>query len=104
MRVIQQELFQTAFLVATADPPDSGPITFQASGYDLDRIPGGDSQHDPSMLNLKPSEATTVGHSLKNRSIRVCDTQPAGFASTHRPPSGQSSGLPSAYSCTEFVA
>jgi hypothetical protein len=62
MRIIQQELFQAAFLVAATNPPDGSSIAFKTSGYGLDRFAGSDSQHDPGMLNLKPSEAATMGH------------------------------------------
>lgn len=85
---IQQELFQAVFLVASTDPPDGGPITFQAGGDSLDRFASGDCQHDPSTLNLEPGEAAAVGYSFQNGSIGAEDGQPAGFATTHKPPWG----------------
>jgi hypothetical protein len=61
-RLVQQEFFQPALLVAAADPPDGGPVTLQPGSDLLDRLPRSDGQDDPGMLHLEPSQAATVGH------------------------------------------
>jgi hypothetical protein len=82
--VVQQEVFQPALLVAATDPPDGGPVTLQARGDNLDRFAGGDGQHDPGMLDLKPGQAATPGYALQDGGIGSSDGQGARSASTHR--------------------
>src|SRR5262245_64511942 len=49
---VQQESFQAALLVATANSPDSGRVTLQAAGYGPDGFSGSHGQDDAGMLNL----------------------------------------------------
>ena len=51
--VVQQEFLQAALLVAAADPPDRGPVTPQAVGYGVDRLPCGNGQDNAGRLDLK---------------------------------------------------
>jgi hypothetical protein len=97
-------LFQAAFLVAATDPPDSGPIAFEACSNGLDRFTSGDRQHDPGVLDLKPRQPATVGHRLQNGSIGISNSQPAGFASTHGPPSLSVQRATFTIQLPEFVA
>ena len=82
-RVVQQEFFQPTPLVTATDPPDGGPVALQPTGDRLNRFPGGDSQHDPGMLDLEPGQAATVSHALQDGSVRVGNGQGARSASTH---------------------
>jgi hypothetical protein len=81
--VVQQEFCQAALLVTATDPPDGGSVTLQSRSDCLDRFARGDSQDDPGMLDLEPSEAATAGHGLQYRGIRISNGQGARFASTH---------------------
>src|SRR5437016_2467507 len=49
-RLVQQESFQSALLVTTADAPDRGPVTFQPAGDILDGLACRDGQDDTGML------------------------------------------------------
>lgn len=83
MRVVQQEFFQPALLVTATDPPDGGPVTLQPRSNSLNWFPGGNSQDNPGMLDLEPSQAATAGHGLQDRAISISNGQGARFASTH---------------------
>ena len=72
--VVQQEVFQPSLLVTATDPPDGGPVALQARGDRLDRLAGGDSQHDPGMLDLEPGQAATAGHRLQDGGIGVSNS------------------------------
>ena len=81
--VVQQEFFQSAPLVTAADAPDGGPVALHPGGDRLDRLPGGDGQHDPGVLDLEPGQAATVGHALQDGGVRIGHRQRARSASTH---------------------
>jgi len=83
VRVIQQEFLQAALRVTAADPPDGGAVAFQPSSDRLDRFPGSDSENDPGMLDLEPSQSATVRHGLQDRGIRSSQGQGARFPSAH---------------------
>src|SRR5688572_19781202 len=59
---VQQESPPAALLVAAADAPDGGPVTLQAGRDGLDRLPGGDGQHDAGMLDLVEGQVAAARH------------------------------------------
>src|SRR5947208_8134541 len=81
--VVQQEFFQAALLVTTADPPDGGPITLHPRGDALNRFAGGNGQHDAGMLDLKPGQAAAAGDRLEDGGIRVSNGERTRLTSTH---------------------
>ena len=64
---VQQEALPAALLVAATDPPDSGRITLQAGGHRVDRLATSDSQDDPGVLYLEPSQVPGAGDGLEDR-------------------------------------
>jgi hypothetical protein len=80
---VQQERLQAALLIATADPPDRGPVTLQAVGDRLDGLTAGNCQDDAGMFDLKEGEVSAAGHGLQDRGIGRSDCQGLRLPTTH---------------------
>src|SRR5438094_10494405 len=78
--VVPQEFGQSTLRVAAADAPDGGPATLQPPGNLLDTLPGRDGQHDASVLDLEPGQASAAGDSFQNGAVRRGDGDNGGFA------------------------
>jgi len=76
-------LLQPAQLVAATDTPDGGPVTFRLGSDGLNRFARSDSQDDPSVLDLKPSQASVVSHGLQDGEIGGGNGHGARFTTTH---------------------
>jgi hypothetical protein len=83
MVVVQQEFLPAAVLVAASESPDRGPVTVHAGSDGVDRLAGGDGQHDARVLDLEPSHVPGASDSLQDGQIRGSDGQGASFAATH---------------------
>jgi hypothetical protein len=70
---VQQEALPAALLVAAADSPDGGRITFDPGSHGANGVPTGDGQHDACMLDLEPREVPGTGNGLKDREILGSD-------------------------------
>ena len=90
---VQQEVLPAALLVAATDAPDGGGVTPQARGNGVDRLAGGDRQHDAGMLDLVEGQVTGSGNRLEYRQVRGSDVQGARFPARHGRPSGVAAGL-----------
>ena len=102
--VVQQEFGQSALRVAAADTPDGGATTLQPTGNLLDPLPGRDGQHNASVLDLEPGQASAAGDGFQNGAVRSGDGDNGGFATAHGRTSEVQQGALPAYTRRQFVS
>ena len=81
--MVQQESFESALLVTSADAPDRGPVALQSAGDGLDGLARRDGQDDTGVLDLKEGRASAASDRMQNRHIGSSEVHGTRAASTH---------------------